>query len=149
MENWGETVIVKDNAPELLLKEARRGMNVWLSSMSDAYQPVEAQEKLTKRAIEVLGKKGVNVDILTKNTLILRDLDVLKRYNVTVGFTIVSTKKIDVEKNAPHPRMRIEALKDLKEAGLRTYVFIGPLLPETDVEDIVRKTKDYTEPLLL
>ncbi len=145
IDDWGELIIVKENAPELLLKEARRGMDVWLSSMSDPYQPIEAVEKLTRRVIGVLGEKGVKVDILTKSPLVLRDLDLLKRYDMRVGFTIVSTRRTAWEPRAPHPLARIEALRRLKEAGIRTYVFVGPILPETDVEEIVRRTAKYAD----
>ncbi len=145
LSDWGRTVFVKKNVPELLRKEARRGMHVWLSSMSDPYQPVEAIEGLTRRVVEILGSKGVHIDILTKNPLVLKDLDLLVKYGATVGFTIISTKPHPLEKNVPHPRRRIDALKKVKAAGLKTYVFIGPILPETDVERIISMTKKYTD----
>ncbi len=145
MDNWGEFVIVRENIPLLLRKEAKPGMYVWLSSMSDPYQPVEAEFELTRKSIEVLGKKRANIDILTKSPLVLRDIDLLKQYEATVGFTIISLERINWEPRAPHPKRRIDALKQLKEEGIKTYVFIGPLLPETDLEAIIRETRDFAD----
>ena len=145
LDTWGDVVLVKENALHLLRKEVKKGMNIWLSSMSDPYQPIEAVEQLTRKIIGILGRKGANIDILTKNPLVLRDLDLLIRYRATVGFTIISTRPNPLERRAPHPRRRIYALRKLKEAGIRTYVFVGPILPETDVERIIELTKDYAD----
>ncbi|NPA76465.1 MAG: radical SAM protein [Candidatus Diapherotrites archaeon] len=145
IEDWGETIIIKENAAELARREAKPGMHVVLSTMSDPYQPIEAEERLTQRVVRALGEAGASIEILTKSPLVLRDLDLLKKYNVRVGFTIVSLGKLKVERDAPDPKARIEALKQLKGIGIRTYVFVAPILPETDVEAIVRATKDYAD----
>lgn len=145
LDDWDNTVIVKQNAVQLARKSVKPGMTVWMSSMSDPYQPIEAKEKLTRQLIGVLGAKGANIEILTKSPLVLRDADLIKRYDALVGFTIVSTRRIDAERRAPHPKARIEALKKLKENGIRTYLFVGPILPETDVEEIVRQTHKYAD----
>ena len=113
--------------------------------MTDPYQPIEALELLTRRSIEILGERGAKISVLTKNPLVLRDVDLLDRYDVEVGFTIISTQPHPLERRAPHPKQRIRALERLKKEGIRTYVFVGPILPETDVEEIVKRTRNYAD----
>ena len=142
---WGTYVIVRTNIPRLLVKEARSVRSVWLSSMSDPYNPVEEVYGITRRILHVLRRAGVHVDILTKSPLVLRDLDLLKGMDAEVGFTITTLAPTAWEARALPPKERIRALRVLHEEGVRTYVFIGPVLPQTDVRAIVRATKDYAD----
>lgn len=134
-EEWGSFVDVKINAPEVLQKELRRKEKgrVIISSVTDAYQPAEGKYKITRQCLEVLSEHQYEVDILTKSPLVLRDIDILKRFrDINVGFTITTDddkiRKI-FEPNAPPINARINALKRLHDNGIKTYVFIGPLLP--------------------
>jgi DNA repair photolyase len=145
-ENWGWVVVVKRNLLDVLAKEVkrvRRGV-VGLGTITDAYQPIEALYKLSRKAIELLAVNGFSISIQTKSSLILRDLDVLKRYSkqIDVGFTITSTK-IDSEMRvlepfSSPPMARIEALKRLAREGIKTWVFYGPIVPgfNDDLEEI-------------
>jgi len=134
-EPWGEFVDVKLNAPHLLrrqLKRAKRG-TVALSTVTDPYQPLEKTYQLTRRCLEVLLEDQFPVNILTRSPLCLRDIDLFKQFKeIEVGFSIAThdeeIKKI-FEPHSPPLRSRIEALKTLHQAGIRTYVFIGPMLP--------------------
>ncbi len=134
-EPWGHFVDIKINAPELLqrqMKRARKG-DIILSSVTDAYQPVEASYKLTRRLLEVLVDFQFPVDILTKSPLVLRDVDLLKRFkDIGVGITITTEndriRKI-FEPRAPSIEERIHTLQKLFEQGVYTYAFIGPILP--------------------
>jgi DNA repair photolyase len=135
VEPWGRFVDVKMNAPALLRKQLRKAAkgNVMLSSVTDAYQPLEAKYRLTRQCLEILSEFQFPVDILTKSPLVLRDIDVIRRFeNIAVGITITTDdermRKI-FEPHAPSIGVRIETLKKLKEQGMRTYIFIGPLLP--------------------
>lgn len=141
VSDWGEYVYAKVNAPELLKKEIAKlktkaaGKEIFLSSVTDPYQGVEAKYKLTRRCLEILadfGFEGV-VSILTKSDLVTRDIDVFKKLkNVTVGLTVTSTDDMIsryFETYAPPVTKRIEALKTLNREGIQTYAFIGPLLP--------------------
>jgi len=151
-EEWGEFVDVKINVPEVLLKEIgkkKRGI-VYISSLTDAYQPLEAKYGITRKILEILASYDWPVIIQTKSSLVLRDLDILKKFsNVEVGFTIISldeNKSRKLEKFASLPKERVEALKILKENGIRTFVFVGPIMPFTEVEEIERvvsKTKEF------
>lgn len=134
-EPWGEFVDVKINAVEILqvqLRRARRGV-VWISSVCDPYQPLEARYGLTRRLLEVLLAFNFPINIQTKNILVLRDLDLLTRFEeIEVGFTITTENESVArlfEPKASPIKQRIEALEKLKKAGLKTFAFLGPLLP--------------------
>ncbi len=171
--DWGEYVYPKVNSPELLKKEIEKklpgkgkGKEVFLSSVTDPYQGLEAKYQLTRRCLKVLADWGFEgtLSILTKSNLVTRDIDILKRFQqAVVGLTVTSADD-DIsryfEKYAPPPPERFEALKKLNQAGIKTYAFIGPLLPhfvadETGLEKVFQKlvevgTKDvYVEHLNL
>jgi DNA repair photolyase len=153
-EEWGSYVDVKINAPEVLLKEIgkkKKGI-VYISPLTDAYQPLEAKYKITRKILEILARYDWPVVIQTKSPLVLRDLDILKKFsNIEIGFTITSLeggKTRRLEKFASYPKERINALKTLKEAGIKTFVFIGPIMPFTSIEEIeriVEETKEFSD----
>lgn len=134
-EQWGSFVDAKMNAPEMLrrqLKKAVKG-NIIISSVTDPYQPIEGKYKLTKRCLEELLPYQFPVDILTKSPFVLRDMDILKKFKkLEVGITVTTDderiRKV-FEPKAPPFEARINTLKRLHESGIRTYAFIGPLLP--------------------
>jgi len=134
-EEWGSFVDVKINAPQRLRSEAsrRRRGRVLLSSVTDPYQPVERRFGLTRRLLRILLEYGYPTVVQTKSSLVLRDLDLLTGFEeCEVGLTITT---LDEEaRGVFEPRSspiaeRLKALRELHEAGLNTYVFIGPLLP--------------------
>jgi DNA repair photolyase len=134
-EPWGAFVDVKVNAPELLRKQlarAKRG-TAWLSSVCDPYQPLEAVYKLTRQCLVELAERQFPVNIQTKSALLLRDLDVFEKFEeIEVGMTITTDdeKLAQVfEPGASAVRERIMALERIHTRGIRTFVFIGPLLP--------------------
>jgi len=134
-EPWGEFVDVKVNAAELLEKQVRKARKgvVWLSSVCDAYQPLEAEYRLTRRCLEILAAADFPVQVQSKSVLLLRDIDVFRRFRtIDVGFTIATdddrTAKL-FEPGASPVSERIRALGELKKAGIRTFVFAGPILP--------------------
>jgi len=134
-ERWGSFVDVKTNVPELLERQLRRRPpgRVSISTVTDPYQPVESKYRLTRRCLQTLLDYGRRISILTKSDLVLRDMDLLKQFEACeVGLTITTDnekiKKL-FEPNSPTIRRRIKALEKLKEQGIVTYAFIGPLLP--------------------
>jgi DNA repair photolyase len=140
---WGSFVDVKVNLLDVLAKELprRSGGSVWLSSVCDPYQQTEAKYKLTRGAIELISKyPKFTISILTKNALVLRDLDLLGRISdrVDVGFTITTFNREAQRMFEPHSSPvedRVDALKRLGEAGLETWAFIAPMLPYvTEIE---------------
>jgi DNA repair photolyase len=134
-EPWGEFVDVKVNAPALLrkqLEKAKKG-TVWISSVCDPYQPLEAKYKLTRLCLKELLEKQFPVNVQTKSKLALRDMDLFVQFEVLdVGFTIATDdEKVArlFEPMASPIRDRIDALGRMHDAGIRTFAFIGPLLP--------------------
>ena len=135
------------------LKNKGAGKEIFISSVTDPYQGVEAKYKLTRQCLETLADFGFNgvISILTKSDLVTRDIDVLKRLKkVLVGLTITSTDDSIsryFEKFAPPVTSRLKALKILNENGIKTYAFIGPLLPhfvaqQEKVEELLKKIKE-------
>ncbi|OFY65653.1 MAG: radical SAM protein [Bacteroidetes bacterium RIFCSPLOWO2_02_FULL_36_8] len=141
IENWGNYVYVKINSIELFKNEintflkSKDNPSFLLSSVTDPYQGAEAKYKLTQGILEIIAQvqyKG-QVGILTKSPMVLRDIEILKRIpNAEVGMTITSTEdKVSkwAEIKAPRISQRLEALKTLKENGIKTYAFVGPIFP--------------------
>jgi len=134
-EPWGEFVDAKINAPEVLrkqLRRAKRGM-VWIASVCDPYQPLEVKYELTRRCLKELLQAQFPVNIQTKSKLVLRDLNLFKDFQeIEVGFTITTNDEKMArlfEPGAASVRERFEALETLHSSGIRTFAFIGPLLP--------------------
>jgi DNA repair photolyase len=150
-EPWGEFVDIKVNAVDLLRKQLERAKKgtVWISSVCDPYQSIEARYKLTRGCLVELLKKQFPVNIQTKSKLALRDLDLFRQFErIDAGFTIATdNEKVArlFEPQASSVKERINALEALHDAGIRTFAFIGPLLPgnpEKLVEDLAGKV-DY------
>ena len=145
---WGTFVDVKVNAPEVLDRELRTAEPkvVFLSSASDSYQPVEARYKITRRCLEVLLKHGFPVSILTRSPLILRDLDLLKRFEwIRVGFSISTACDRRYEPGVVPVERRVECLRKLSSVGIRTWVSMAPIIPRlilTDLEALIGRLRE-------
>jgi len=153
-EAWGSFVDVKMNGPEVLHRQMRKAARgkIMISSVTDPYQPVEEKYKLTRQCLEILLPYQFPVDILTKSPLVLRDVDLIKEFEeMEVGITITTDddaiKKI-FEPYAPPVDTRIQALKTLHENGVKTYAFIGPLLP-MNPEALSDKINPYVDSVLI
>ena len=153
-EAWGEFVDVKVNAPEVLRKQlgrAKRG-TVWISSVCDPYQPLEAKYALTRRCLEELVKKQFPVNIQTKSKLVLRDLDLLKAIEtVEVGFTVTTDDERVArlfERHASSVKERLAALERIHDAGIGTFAFIGPILPGNP-ERLVKSLSEKVDKVLI
>jgi len=103
--------------------------------VTDAYQGIEKKYRLTRGILEALAREpypGV-VSILTKSPMVLRDVDLLRRIpRAEVGLTITTTSdrlSRFLEVRAPLASRRLRTLADLHAEGIRTYAFVGPLLP--------------------
>jgi DNA repair photolyase len=134
-EPWGDFVDAKINAPDLLLveKERKKRGTVWVSGVCDPYQPLEARYQLTRRCLELLVRSNWPVRVQTRSPLVLRDLDVLREgEDIEVGLTVTTAddaiRKL-FEPRAPAIEARLEALHELRKAGVRTYAMIAPMLP--------------------
>jgi DNA repair photolyase len=136
-EEWGEFVDVKVNAPQALAKQLAKikpPKEVFMSSVGDAWQPIEAKYKLSRACLKLLLEAGLEVSILTKSSLIERDFDLLSAYKTPrLGMTLTTLdlrlQKV-LEPYASEPQERLNTLKKGRDKGIKTWVFLGPLLPE-------------------
>jgi DNA repair photolyase len=134
-EPWGTFVDVKVNAPFILkkqLRKSKKGM-VALSTVTDPYQPLEKKYKVTRRCLEALLDEQFPVNLLTRSPLCLRDRDLFKQFEeIKVGLSITThdegVKKI-FEPCSSSIQTRIKTLRTLHEEKIKTYAFIGPMLP--------------------
>lgn len=136
--DWGNYVYVKTNAVELMQKDILRLMKksphprIAISTVTDPYQGIENKYRLTRGILETFVQHNYQgrVSILTKSPQILKDLDVIKKIpNVEIGITITtSDDRLSrfLEVRAPSANSRLKTLKTLNEAGIKTYVFVGP-----------------------
>ncbi len=140
--SWGGFVDVKVNMPTVLsreLKKKKKGV-VGVSTVTDPYQPLEKRYEVTRLCLEQLLRRDFPVSIQTKSSLVLRDLDLLCRFSsVDVGFTITAFDDeacMLYEPFASSVGERLSALGEIAEAGVRTWVFVGPIMPYiTDMGD--------------
>ena len=149
-EDFERRIVVKVNAVERLRAElqARRwgGHHIAMGTNTDPYQRCEGKYHLTQGVVKVLGEAGNPFSILTKSTLILRDLDLLvaatRRTSVRVNLSI-GTLDDEVwrltEPGTPRPLGRVEAVRRLNAAGVPCGVLVAPVLPGlSDGEDQLR-----------
>lgn len=143
---WGSWVEAKINAPELAKGRYVKGW-VYMSSISDPYQPIEKELKLTRRILKSLDKR-TKLSIQTKSDLVLRDIDIFKKFkDIEVGFTInsfIGKQKDIFEPSSVPSKARIKALKALKKNGIKTFVFVSPIIPGLiNLRQIIKDTKKY------
>lgn len=132
-EPWGTFVEAKVNLPAVLHRERKKPGRVYLGTVCDPYQPVEARFRLSQQVLEILGRAGFQVEVLTKSDLIVRDINRLQRYpGFSVEMTITTLdERVQrlFEPGAVAPERRIGAVKRLVEEGVPVTVFVGPVLP--------------------
>jgi DNA repair photolyase len=150
---WGTFADPKTNFAAVLAKELPRrpGGSVWISSVCDPYQQLEAKYKLTRSAIQLLSQyPDFKLSILTKSVMVLRDLDILEpiRDRVEVGFSASTFEERAQRIFEPHAApiaRRISAVKQLNDAGIPIWFFVAPMLPfvtEIQLEDGLNRLRD-------
>lgn len=151
-EEWGTFLDVKINALDSIPEKSKKYHDkfIYLSSVTDPYLPHERKYKLTRRIIEKLIPLRPNIGVQSKSDLISRDIDLFKQFPVCeTGLTITTLNdaiRKEIEPNTASIQNRLNALKGLKNAGLDTYIFIGPILPMvTDWKEIILKTKSFAD----
>ncbi|NJC69366.1 radical SAM protein [Planosporangium thailandense] len=145
-------VVVKVNAGALLRKELAsprwRGDQIAMGTNVDCYQRAEGRYRLMRDIIAALRDFANPFSILTKGTLILRDLDLLTQaaevtrvgLSVSVGFVDEALWR-SVEPGAPSPRRRLDAVRRLSDAGFAVGVLMAPILPGiTDTAESIDET---------
>jgi len=151
--DWRDVKMV-ENAVELARRDIRalRPGQIMFCSMTDPYQPIEAETELARRVLEVLLDSPFHILILTKSPLVTRDYDLIRGHrNVEIGFTITSLDDIPFwEPYAPGNTKRIEALKKAHEVGVKTFVSMEPWIPNvTQPKAIIEKLRDFVDRFII
>lgn len=148
-ENWGQWVDIKQNALELLMKKRKRPLvdkTIYISSVTDPYQPVERKLQLTRSVLqELLDYHDVRIVIQTRSPIVTRDIDLLARFKFARVNVTVTTDDDEVrrafEPRCPSIDQRLKAVTQVAAAGIYTAVTMAPLLP-------VRHPEAFAERLL-
>lgn len=150
-------IVVKPDAPELLEKTFARASykpgTISLSGVTDCYQPVEKKLELTRRCLGVLARFRNPVIVITKNTLVSRDIDhltELARYDAVAVYLSVTTLDAGLarvlEPRASSPRARLETIRKLAEAGVSVGVSAAPMIPglnDSELPAILEAAADH------
>src|ERR1700693_80350 len=138
--DFEQKIYVKQHAANLLRQELPRvkpGEQIAIGTATDPYQPAERRFEVTRAILEELARhEGLELGIITKGNLILRDLDLLtqigKKNRLVVNVTI-TTLNVDLarilEPRAPRPDLRLDAIQELNQAGIAAGVICAPVLP--------------------
>ncbi len=148
-DRWGEFLDIKEFNANKIKPERYHGKRILLSSVTDPYLPLEKKFQNTRQILERLVGTDAIISILTKSKLVVRDIDLFKKFkNIEVGIsisTLDATFARKIERGASKPSDRLEAIRTISESGIQTYLFISPFFPEiTDYQAIIEETVDYT-----
>jgi len=154
-EYWGygagldfeRVILVKRNAPELLratfMDRKWRPEPIMFSGNTDCYQPVERTERITRRMLEVLLEFRHPVGMITKNALVLRDLNILSELaamnlvSVAISFTTLNEDLRRVmEPRTSTGVNRLKAMEALTKAGVPVFAMIAPIIPALNVSEV-------------
>lgn len=145
-------IVVKPNAPAVLreeLKKTKQKMpHVDFSFATDPYLPLEASYELTRKCLIVCADFGVPVGVITKSPLVTRDIDVLKKLNASVFFSIpflTKEKSNPFEPYTPVPEARFRAMETIANAGIPVGIGVAPVIPgysESDIPKLLERAKN-------
>ncbi len=152
-EKWGAFVDIKINSSETIKTPRLQNKTLLIGSVTDAYQQSEGKYKVTKSILEKLIDLDVNLEILTKSSLVSRDIEMFKKFkNIKIGISLNTLDNSIARKLEPYassPSSRIKTLKKLNENGIKTYLFISPIFPKiTNYKDIILNTTDFVDEFL-
>src|SRR2546428_11377452 len=169
--DFEQKIYVKQHAADLLRQELRRvkpGEEIAIGTATDPYQPAERRCEVTRAILEELSRhEGLELGVVTKSNLILRDINVLQqvsRNNRLVVNLTITTLNVDLarilEPRAPRPDLRLEAVRRLNQVGIDAGVSCSPVIPEItdsprDLEAVVLATAEasgkhiFANPLFL
>lgn len=148
--NWGYWVQVKENALRLLLKFRKKPLGdktIYMSSVTDPYQPIERDLSLTRSLLkELLSYHQPRLVIQTRSQIVTRDIDLLKQFKTVQVNMTVTTDSEKVRKAfeplCPSNESRLKAIREINDAGIGACITMTPLLPVEDAEDFAKKLLD-------
>ncbi|MEO6334196.1 MAG: radical SAM protein [Pyrinomonadaceae bacterium] len=145
-------IVVKPNAAAVLreeLKKSRQKMpHIDFSFATDPYLPLEASYELTRKCLIVCADFGVPVGVITKSPLVTRDIDVLKKLNAFVFFSLpflTKEKSNPFEPYTPVPEARFRAMETIANAGIPVGIGVAPVIPgynESDIPKLLERAKE-------
>ncbi len=149
-------LVAKVDAPRLLRRELAhpkwKGETIVFSGVTDCYQPIEREYRITRGCLEVIADCRQPVGIITKNSLVLRDLDLLRElarhHAVRVGLSVTTLDNrlaAKMEPRASSPAERLETLAALRDAGIQTFAMIAPVIPGLNDREIPALLKAVAE----
>jgi DNA repair photolyase len=157
-DRYGRSIRIKVNVAEVLRRELARpswqGETVAIGAATDPYQPAEGRYKLTRGCLEALRDAPNPFSLITRNPMIVRDLDVLveaaRRAELGVVFSVPTLDEEvwrRTEPGTPPPKRRLEAVKQLVDAGIKAGVGMAPILPgisdrPEQLEHVVRAARE-------
>lgn len=163
-EYWGYSagldferrILVKKDAPKLLenflKKKSWKAQTIVMSGNTDCYQPAEKEFKITRQCLNVFLKYRHPVAIITKNSLILRDLDILKALaednliavNISITSLSETTRRI-LEPRTATIKKRLQVVKELSDNGIPVNVMLAPIIPSINSHEILPLAKTVSE----
>jgi DNA repair photolyase len=152
-------IFVKQNAGPLCSRDLTEGKawgeHIAIGAATDPYQPAEKEYGATRAILEKMAeRKGLSLSITTKSNQVVRDLDLLKRIaersTISVNLTVTTLRPRlarMLEPRAPHPILRLEAVRKLREAGIAAGVFVMPVIPHltdrrADLDSLAAEARD-------
>jgi DNA repair photolyase len=149
-------ILVKENAPSLLREELLSpkwmGERIVLSGVTDPYQPAEARLGITRGILEVCARFAQPVSLITKNAMMLRDIDLLREINATsrvrccVSLTTLDNRlSAAMEPRASSPQARLGLIRGLADAGINVTVMTAPIIPglnDVEIPALLKAARD-------
>ena len=155
--SFDKTIYIKKNAAEIFeneLQTVEKGVII-VGSVHDPYQKAEQTYEITKNILKTIKKYDFPCHILTKSTLVLRDIDLISSMQCTVTLSISSLDEHITnifEKNVPTPKERLQTVKMLTEKDIKAGIALIPLLPyivESELEGIVKTSSNWNAQYIL
>ena len=150
--DWTKEIRIFNDLSGQLRGELKKisAQKIYMGYFTDPYQPCEAEYRQTRKALKLFLENGFSASILTKSDLVVRDMDLLKQMDdasvsVSVAFNDNDTRQ-QFEASTIDTEDRIEALRKLREAGIKTSALICPVIPcITDVIPLIDMLDPYTD----
>lgn len=148
-EEWGEFIDIKRTNKRINIFKIKN-KKVMISTVTDPYNSFEEKYATTRMIMEQLVKSEAFISVVTKSKLVLRDIDLFKKMKhveVAISMSVLDEQvKKKIEPYSSSVQERLDTLKILKQSGIRTIVFVAPIIPQfTDFKSIIEVTKDYTD----
>jgi DNA repair photolyase len=156
--DFEQKIFIKQHAAELLRQELRHvkpGEEIAIGTATDPYQPAERRFEVTRTILEEFSRhQGFHIGIVTKSNLVVRDIDLLRAITaqnklfVNITITTLNTDLARIlEPRAPRPDLRLDAMRQLNQAGIPAGAICAPVLPgitdsPRDLESLVRAVSD-------